>query len=261
MQLLEAAGKAAAALSLVVLWLAFSYEYGFFQVVGREFQSLFGPTDYFASATSWLPSAAIASAAGMVWHFLMRRMEGFRSKSEMRATYKTRWGAFLGVDFPFKILGAVIVISGGVQLLFDNPYLFGAAAVAVSTIWFWLCSWFFRHDVVRISLSTSTMAFIFFAPPTTLMAYWNGLSDGQKSLTSIQNVYTVQIKGDAQEKKVQLLRNLNRGILFRDPISRRVGLYNWTEIVVTSTRADISFRDNLFCKLSGFDCKSDNPAP
>src|SRR5262249_47326522 len=51
----ENAGKLAAAITVAVVALSVVYEWGYFHVIGGEFQRFASPSDYLSNAIGWLP--------------------------------------------------------------------------------------------------------------------------------------------------------------------------------------------------------------
>ena len=186
-------------------------------------------TDYMTSAVMWLPWVALAFAAGTVIHFAMRRAEGFRPEHEIRATYSTPFRAWIAMDLPYTLLYFLLVALGLFNFLFGNPFIFFFIPFALAATWFFLCNWYFHHNALR-PISRLVFALIFFGPPFTLVAFWNGLSDGYRALSQVENVYRLKLENDDAEKSLQLLRILDRGLLFRDPISSKVVFYNWDNV-------------------------------
>jgi len=236
------------------LWLGFSYEYGFFYLIGRPFQGLMKATDYIASAITWLPAVVLSFAAGIVMSFVVRRLEGFRSEDEIRAMYPTPLKAWIARDLLGTIFYITFVIAGFVDFLFGNPYSIPFIPLAFAIIWFFLCNWFFSHESLR-DFSRLARVFILIAPLATLIALWHGFADGYRALSQVENVYLLKLDNDNTEKRLQLLRNLDQGLLFRDPISSKIVFYNWDSITGYSSVAQLPTPETLFCKLTGYDCK------
>src|SRR5262245_35509562 len=53
--ILENVGKLAAAISLALVAVSVIYEWGYFHVIGSEFQRFASPADYLSNAIGWLP--------------------------------------------------------------------------------------------------------------------------------------------------------------------------------------------------------------
>jgi hypothetical protein len=136
--LIKNAHKYIVALTFVVFWCAFAYEYGFFWVVGRSLQSLMSTSDYLASAVAWLPPVFLFGMLGMGIHYFFNRIEGFRTKEpiqaptkgsvqaptegSVQATKATPRKVWSNPDLPLYVLVATLVIASINQLLFGNIY-------------------------------------------------------------------------------------------------------------------------------------------
>jgi hypothetical protein len=253
-ELLTTISKVVAVLSFSVLWLGFSYEYGFFYLIGRPLQGLMNSKDYIGSAVLWLPATAVAMAAGVGFHFVLRRMEKFRSEAEIRTIYRTPLRAWIARDLPNTLVYWMIVLVGLSNLFFGNPYAASLTPFAFAVIWFTFCTWFFGHDALK-DFSKVATAFIFFAPVVTMIAFWNGISEGYRALSQVDKVYLLKLENDDTEKKLQLLRSFDRGVLFRDPVSSKIIFYNWDTVSAFSLAVQVPIEETLFCKLTGYDCK------
>lgn len=253
-EFLTAVSKGVAILTFAVLWLAFSYEYGFFYLVGRPLQGMMNATDYIASAVLWLPLAVVAYAGGVGWHFLMRRLENFRPQSEIRAAYRTPRRAWIAIDLPYTLIYWMIAAGGFLNLFFGNPYVFTLTPLALAVTWFVFCVWFFKHDATK-EFPKAAVALIFFAPAITVFVFWNGLSNGYRALSEVDRVWYLKLENDDTEKKLQLLRTIDRGVLFRDPVSSKIAFYTWDAISSFSITVQPPIEETFFCRLTGYDCK------
>jgi hypothetical protein len=57
------------ALTLILLMMSISHEYGYFMLIGQNFQTLLVTSDYFANAILWLPGVLVFML-GMDWQKL-----------------------------------------------------------------------------------------------------------------------------------------------------------------------------------------------
>jgi hypothetical protein len=245
--------KSVAVLSFAVLWLGFSYEYGFFNLIGRPLQGLMKAADYISGAIMWLPAVTLAFAVGVGAHFVLRRLENFRPESEIKAGYPTRRAAWISRDLPNTLTAGSIVFVGFFDLMFGNPYV-SLVPFALSIVWFLLCKWYFADSALK-DFSRLAFLFIIVAPVFTLIAFWHGLTDGYRALSEIDKVYFVKLVDDEAEKKMQLLRNLDQGLLLRDPVSSKIVFYNWDNVSAFSFVSEVPAQETLFCKLTGYNCK------
>src|SRR5215212_5203747 len=66
-----------AALSVLIVCLAFIHEWAYFRVVGMQFQALMSPSDYITSVIGWLPLFALGMTVPWLNEMFTRRLEGF----------------------------------------------------------------------------------------------------------------------------------------------------------------------------------------
>jgi hypothetical protein len=169
-----------AAMSFMVLILAFVQEWAFYWVIGGQYQSLVSITDYFNSAIGWLPWAVIGFMTALAWT-LVDPMQQIPEdvKAEFYKTHRVRWfmdRAPMWFIFWFGLLGGIF------QLLLGDWYTRGF--LELLSIYVWLRT--FRTILARRSmvevLNKDVAYLLLFAPLFISTAYFGGLAEGAGAL-------------------------------------------------------------------------------
>jgi len=182
-----------AALSVLIVCLAFIHEWAYFRVVGMQFQALMSPSDYITSVIGWLPLLALGMTVPWLNEMFTRRLEGFRPLAEIRATYKTPRRAWWAYDAPYVMMGWILIVLGVVAGLF-LPWSFSAPVLLLSAsiAWFWAIAWYISHKHVAARMTPAKSLVLFFAPPIAAMAFGVGHSSAQMDLQSTDARYVIR---------------------------------------------------------------------
>ena len=251
-----------AASSFGIICVAFIHEWAYFGIVGRQFQSVISPSDYITNAIGWLPLFAAAIAFAHTNDLFTRRLEGFRSQTEMRALYKTPKRAWWALDAPWVIGGWLFALSAVFALIAFNIYEGGSViALGASIIWFWTAQWYMAHKQVAQTLTPVKMALLMFALPVALWSYILGLESGHRNLTQTERAYVLKLKNDDEEKNVLVLRTFTLGVLARDVTRNRVTLFKWDEVSSLSLRAQPADTRSYLCSIFDVMCRDDQRGP
>jgi hypothetical protein len=107
---LEALGKLIAAATFFTLLFIVTYEWGYFGVIGGNYQSLLTVSDYLANGVIWFAPTVVFFAVGALVQMAIARSEDFRRRSA-----KT-WFGRLFLDHAFvtaTVIGAVFTFLLG----------------------------------------------------------------------------------------------------------------------------------------------------
>lgn len=124
-RLLDIVPSLAAGISFLVLSLAFVHEWAYYYVVGDQFQSLVGITDYFNSAIGWLPWVALGLCTVALWHLTDKtRHVPDDVKVAFYRAHRVRW--FLD-KAPIWMIFWLLLIAGAFQFflgeVFSRPHV------------------------------------------------------------------------------------------------------------------------------------------
>ena len=123
----------AAALSFTVLAVAFVHEWAFYYVVGGQYQSLVGVTDYFNSAIGWLPwvvlGALIAALYSLTDH---TRDVPDDIKAEFYKRHRVRW---VLDHLPMWLVFWLGLTGGLIHFLIGDWYTRGLLVLVFIFVW------------------------------------------------------------------------------------------------------------------------------
>jgi hypothetical protein len=247
--ILEKVPQLIAGATFLVLLLAVTHEWSYFDVVGHQFQSLMYATDYLVSALSWLPPIFISSLGlALIW-LAASRSAGGRSREELLASSKSY--RVIEVALIKPLLGLLIALAGflGVLVLYSNPYALTPLIVLSSFLWISFLVWMKRSDTFGQYLTFEGLLFAWLVPLFVMFSFLEGRLQGYRSLTEPQNIHILKLKEPPNEERVSVLRILSVGIIAREPTARNVSFYRWENIVaLTLDAAPLDVRP-LSCRL------------
>ena len=209
-ELLDAAPKAIAVASFVVLLITVVHEYGYFFVVGSHLQAIATTYDYLANALVWLPAAmgAIISLQGIEYAISIKD-----GAIKLRSPFYFGWAA--------AALGLLLyLLLGGVTAALAVT-LFGG----FTTIYFLTRD--FKATPERLSNYRLTLLGIYLVP----LAFGYGVTTAYSDLAKSNDVYAVDQKdGQGRPRQLVLLRIFEKGVLVRDLPAERVEFLRWDSI-------------------------------
>jgi|HubBroStandDraft_5_1064220.scaffolds.fasta_scaffold283414_2 hypothetical protein len=91
--------------TLTLLTLSVSHEYGYFLTIGRQFQTFLSASDYIINAVQWLPVGVILMYSAISWDSLkLTPTSGNRSNSSI-----SRWMLLSMLIVAFVVLASVFI--------------------------------------------------------------------------------------------------------------------------------------------------------
>jgi hypothetical protein len=247
-----------AAVSFLVLVLAFVHEWAYFHVIGGQNQSLLSITDYFNSAVGWLPWVGV----GLAIATLMRLTDVTRhipddAKSAFYRKHKIRW---VFERLPYHFVFWSLVLAGAFQFLFGDWYTRAALEFLVFFIWGKIFQLLAKQESIVSIVSKDVAYIIGFGPLFLAMAYIGGMSEGAAAIAPDKESNAIgRLKKEYRERDWIALRILSNGVLLRDFSDRnRIRFIRWEEIASFDTKIVQPNRNGLVCRLTGRTCM--NPA-
>lgn len=234
-QLLTAFARIIAPASAAFFALTVVYEWGYFRAVGRQFQSLLTTTDYVANAIVALPSIVV-----MLFIFW-----------ESEPSERTRWRYGL----PLTILLFLLSV-GAVGFLFYTGTIFAWLGMAFMFLPLWQMGLHAHGGPASPVLFSVVRA----VPPLLVGALAIGWWQGTLALAEVGDVYTVAFKHDGVERRVNLLRSLEKGVIVRDVLAQRVIFYRWDDVSSLSRPASVAPSPPA-CSLFGWNCPGAEVVP
>lgn len=229
-ELLESSATIVAALSTLIVALSVSHEYGYFMMVGSQFQAFVTTSDYLSNAIFWLPVTIIFSYVYLDWRGILAPL----------VPKKEDWKTWIGpVLF---ILGFPIfwVFYGSPSF----PVVLLAPAIYLWAILFnrWMAK--YKESGERV---ISLLRIVQFGVPVAAFTFTMGVMDGNNDLQRSTDPYIIQIKDNDQPISRIILRNFERGILVREPPKTRVEFLKWENITSVARISEPMRNDPLSC--------------
>jgi hypothetical protein len=225
-------------LTVLVLTVAVAHEWGFFFFVGRQFQALMTPSDYFSSVLGWLPSTMVFVFLG--W-FLLELPDLLSVNRPYVPGTAPRIGRVQAILFP--VLMVILFLAG---FLFFDPYLGIWIIFGGFVLGFIVAFVVFRLNVQFIAKAPVIIGTAVFY---ITMSLWQGLTEGRNLLQTTEGIYAIRLKDDEKEHHLVLLRNFSSGILVRDPLLEQVLYYKWDQVAHVGRRSDVATMAPLICKV------------
>jgi hypothetical protein len=230
----------AGSLTLAILFMSVSHEYGYFWSVGRQYQAFLTTTDYLANGVLWLPLAFAFAYQWADW-----------SKSSPPS---------LGWKSPSVLIFGFIFIITVASVTWPLDYR-AAPLLALLLALAWLRIW--RRLLPRAALQEPSKFVVtkllgVGVPVLAGMFLWGSVDAGY-DLASFDEPYAFHFKNEDGTQLRIFLRNLDKGVLLRNAIDNTIEFRKWDDIVSISRR--IPYKAGpLVCSLFGWFCGSRNIA-
>jgi hypothetical protein len=237
-EILEAAPKAIAVLSFIILALTVVHEEGYFWVIGGHFLTIASAYDYLANSILWLPPVVLGFVFALATNLLyeaFRRKRGPQESYFFGANRRARRRRIL-IVLLFSFYGVAAVVLG---YFFMPPYiliLYGASISTAFIVGVISIFEYFRSHVV-VTLSIWSRISIMAIPALMIIVFFVGAQEASFDVQGITNVYFLRLKAipeSAQSavdpQKIQVLRSFDKGVLFRDPVKERIGFVRWDAV-------------------------------
>jgi hypothetical protein len=207
------------ALTITLLLMSISHEYGYFTLMGRNFQTLLTATDYLSNAILWSPwlLIIILTAEWQKLNYVVpERQRNWRNWRTWRAP------VLVGIWFTF-----LIATSSW------PPYPFGMVSFIIVVIWIWSRLWtkFYKPiEGLGDDLNAIYRDVIKIGPPLLVVMFLWGWIEASNDLENVNDPYIVSFKGRANPELRILLRTFDRGLLMRNAVSGRVEFHKWGNV-------------------------------
>jgi hypothetical protein len=252
-KLLQIIPTLAAAISFVVLSLAFVHEWAFYYVIGGQFQQLVGITDYFNSAIGWLPWAALGLCTGAVLNLSSRTRDvSPDEKEKFYRAHRIRW---VVDNVPKWFIFTTLVAAGAFQFLFGDWYVRGALQFFFMFLWIVLLKSLASQDTIASVVTKELVYVLAFGPMLLCFAYVGGMTEAAETLSQKESSFIGRLKNQYQERDWVVLRALANGLIVRDLAGSRIEYLKWDDVAVFSSKVPQPNRSGLVCRLGGYLCR------
>jgi hypothetical protein len=229
-------------ITVAMLVMSVSHEYGYFWSIGRQFQTFLTTNDYLANAVLWLPPALFF--IGLTIQYDIRG--GLPKKNNLTKQQKRLSDGLL---VAFVLCGLAMAtwpmnLLAGIWLI-----LWGGLA------WAWM-SRRFSKAITSDDPFQVNARMIRFGPPVILAVFLIGSIDANCDLNRTDNPYAFEVKNDDTPKQRIFLRNFDKGVLVRNTAERTIEFYKWDDIAKISravpkpSASYLCWRFGLMCEIS-----------
>jgi hypothetical protein len=229
-------------ITVVMLAMSVSHEYGYFWSIGRPFQTFLTTTDYLANGVLWLPFALVFIYVTFQWN---ETRSDLPQKTNLTKSQK-RLGNGLFIVF---VLLLFAMATWPLDLIVGSDLIIVGVLV-------WARIW--RRFVTVVMLDDPfqliVQQMIQFGPPIILALFVYGSVNANTDLNRTDDPYTFQFKNEETPKQKIFLRNFDRGVLVRDAAEKRIEFYKWDDIAEIS-RAVPKPSVSFMCRRYGFMCE------
>jgi hypothetical protein len=186
------------------------HEWGYFFVVGAQFQTLVSATDYLANSILWLPQMLALLGGGYIGAYGLTRISPRNERQQG------------GRVLQFVITFAATFVVSLADPLVGVPFLLVWAVFLGTEVYF---RW---RPELRNTLSMTMRHVMVGLPLVPAAAFGLGALEAQGDLRSTKDLFRIERK-DAQVE-VNLLRSFDRGILVSNITEKRIEFMRWDEV-------------------------------
>jgi hypothetical protein len=237
---LENSGAVLGIVTISLLLLSVTHEYGYFWFIGSRLQSLLTTGDYFANAILWLP-----------WFAFLAYLNTYQVVASGTVRYKHFTEVKDGYAKAVWILIVIVLPIASALVLKEIAFWFAASSLSI----LWLTYGAPRLPFVAETDETKRTLhkIMMMIPPIAVLSFVYGLVQGVSDLKSKAEPYTVQLKS-SETMNGGLLRTFDKGILFRNIADGRVEFLRWDEMIKLNRNAPEVMRSTLLCDWFGLVC-------
>ena len=215
------------------------YEWGYYRAIGPQFQSSVSATDYLTNAILWLPYSGLM----LIILVDFRALKFYTGPSRITGTRR---------NWSLAVMLSVVILTFGAIAYFGRPTDMLPSIWAFTILWPLLFYLFFPTSTIASSAILYGIARAL--PPFVFAAFALGLQNGYDDLKTARDAYLLKTKQPAEERRIIVLRNLEKGILFRDVPLNRVELHRWDDVVSVSRLAIVASDSPFVCQRFGWNC-------
>jgi hypothetical protein len=227
------------AATLALLLFSVCHEYGYFSVIGSQFQTFVSTTDYFTNSTQWIVFALFTLYGWLDWNQIVGSKPYYSPLSKNWRTW-----IFPGVIFSIFILEWFFTSrSSNIEVFFIFSYLWLVYGVKR----------FAPFAEATEQAYKNIRAVIIAAPVLAVLAYVIGQQKAEFSLSETSNPYQIKIKGGSDRNRI-LLRNFDKGLLVRSPADERIEFIKWDQIEEVSKLSPKFRGESYACRWLGITC-------
>jgi hypothetical protein len=228
-----------AALSCIV-----AGEWGYFGVIGREFQSFFATSDYVSDLLVSIGPVFMILLGLLALQIAVYRMGNFESKSP-----QSRLGKIF--DWYQELSWLVIFI---LAVLFTDETRRFSLYIFLGLLWFRTAAYIYSHvafDTIKRSIAG---LLILVLPSLMIVAYGIGRDAAYADLKDTKDRYRLLYRNREFSQSVKILRLLDKGAIVVDPETDAVEFHPREDIVLLEHDGPKWDTKSFACQHWGWDC-------
>jgi hypothetical protein len=206
------------ALTISLLVLSISHEYGYFWNIGSQFQTFLSTTDYFTNGVLWLPLALIYTRYNIDWWRF--------GEEQKQARNWRRWQSWVWPSICVALFILVIGATPTPAPMINMLLFLGAFVFLWSRVW----SSVFPTNVLQEPFQLVARQIAQFGPPAIAGMFVWGWIDGLADLSRLSDPYILKFKKDESVELRIVLRNFEKGVLVRNAAAHRIEFHRWEGI-------------------------------
>lgn len=205
-----------AALTIGTLLLAIGYEWGYFWLIGRDFQALLTTSDYLSNTIFWLPFGLFFTQGGIEWWRL-------DPEEPPKKNWK-RWQTWVWPCICFLVVVFVLSIATW------PPSSAAVYAFLGVSVFLWSKMWrSVPIEVLPEPYKTAAREVVRLLPPAMIAMFGLGWVMADMHLTR-KDVQAFRFKGASADELRVNFRTLEKGVLVRNLLTDRMEFYRWENI-------------------------------
>lgn len=224
--------------TLALLLFAVCHEYGYFWVIGSQFQTFVSTTDYFTNSTQWVIFAGLVLYTWLDW----RAMFG---ASQYAMPIGRDWRTWM---FPLIVILPLLLVMFFSRFSFD---------IGLLTLFAYIWLVYGSKTLPFAGSSDPTLsrlrAALLAAPLLAMAAFFAGKQRAESALAVTHDPYKLKIKGGEERNRI-LLRSFDKGLLVRSPADERVEFIRWDQIEEVTKPSPKDRGESYSCLLLRINC-------
>jgi hypothetical protein len=244
---LENFAAIAGAVTIAILAMSVSHEYGYFWSIGRQFQAFLTTADYLSNGVIWLPF-------GLLFVYQWVEWSRFKETGPPRIDWK-KWH-----DVAWLAAGVIIFGYSAANLTWPLTWN-GAVNVVIIVVYIWSYIWraFLPRAVLEEPFKFIITHLIRFGVPLIAAMFFYGSVDAERDLARFDQPYGVRFKDEAGIQLRIFLRSFDKGVLLRNATDKTIEFRKWDDVVSINKHIPDKSGPPI-CWLFGWECGSRNIA-
>jgi hypothetical protein len=201
------------------------YEYMYFKVIGSEFLSVYSPADFIKPSIYWLPGVVLVACVVIALSYgeFKERYSMYQrdaEAAEKHYKFSDRFG-----DITTFVLSAVYIVSIPFMTFetiyrLQYPLLVGLAFICRK--------WVYNNFIAKADKPVEAAFILIMGIGLFTAAGFSGFGDSISDLKKSGPIYSIKL--GSEDYEVIVVRNLDKGILFRKPQAKSIYFAPWDDV-------------------------------